>query len=328
MSKILIITDAWEPQVNGVVRTYQNTIKELQKLGYTVEVIHPYCQEFKRFKLPAYPEIELVRNPWKMKHKILLALQQGYKIHIATEGTLGLYARIILRKNEFTTCYHTQFPEFLQARTKIPAWVFYPFFRWFHNEARATMVPTKIMMDFLIQKKFNKVKVWTRGVDCTVFNPARRKPKESYILCVSRVSHEKGLDDFCRLKYPRKVLIGDGPYLDTLKKRYPDVEFLGKKQGVELAEWYASADAFIFPSKTDTFGIVILEALASGTPVASYWEPGPMETIELMYNGMMSDDLSHAMKVATELVNRKDVVKSSKGWTWESATKTFLKNLE
>ena len=145
MSKILIITDAWEPQVNGVVRTYQNTIKELQKLGHEVKVIHPYCHGFKRFKLPGYSEIEMVSNPWKMKNKLWVALYEGWKIHIATEGTLGLYARVMLRKNEFTTCYHTQFPEFLEARTKIPAWVFYPFFRWFHNAARSTMVPTKTM---------------------------------------------------------------------------------------------------------------------------------------------------------------------------------------
>jgi glycosyltransferase involved in cell wall biosynthesis len=326
--KILIITDAWEPQVNGVVRTYQNTIKELEKVGNVVKVIHPYCYRFKRVKLPGYPEIELVINPWIIKNEIWIALQEGWKIHIATEGTLGLYARFMLRKNEFTTCYHTQFPEFLEARTKISARVFYPFFRWFHNSARVMMVPTKSMCDFLTEKKFTNVKVWTRGVNSNIFNPSRKKEKGSYILCVSRVSHEKGLDDFCRLNYPRKVLIGDGPYLETLKKKYPDVEFLGKKEGIELAEWYASADAFIFPSKTDTFGIVILEALASGTPVASYWEPGPMETIELMYNGMMSDDLNHSMKVATELVSREDVVESSKGWTWESATKTFLENIK
>ena len=329
MQKILIITDAWEPQVNGVVRTYQNTIKELHKLGHEVQVIHPYCDGFKRVKLPAYPEIELVKNPWIVKQKILDALLDGWKIHIATEGTLGIYARFILRKDEFTTCYHTQFPEFIESRTKIPAWVFYPFYRWFHNSARSMMVPTKPMAEFLQQKGFTSVSIWTRGVDPELFNPKRKTKTEDqpYILCVSRVSHEKGLDDFCKLNYPRKVLIGDGPYLETLKKRYPTVEFPGKKEGIELAEWYANAEAFVFPSKTDTFGIVILESLASGTPVASYWEPGPIETIELMYNGMMSDNLEHAVKVTTELVKRDDVVESSKKWTWEGATKAFLENI-
>jgi glycosyltransferase involved in cell wall biosynthesis len=321
--RILIITDAWDPQVNGVVRTYQNTIRELEKSGNIVEVIHPYCDGLKRVKLPSYPEIELVINPWKIKQKLWVALYEGWKIHIATEGPLGIYARMLLRKKEFTTCYHTQFPEFIQKRTKIPAAVFYPFYRWFHNNARSTMVPTQLMCDMLIRKGFNKVEVWSRGVDTTVFNPSRRSNPSNYIVCVSRVSKEKGLDDFCRLK-GKKVLVGDGPYLNELKKKFPEVNYVGCKFGNELAEVVANADVFVFPSQTDTFGIVILEAIACGTPVAAYEQPGPIDVIEPMYNGMYSNNLSHNVEVC-KLINRSDVFKSSTRWSWEESTKQFLK---
>lgn len=325
--KILIVTDAWEPQVNGVVRTYQNTIKELESMGHEVEVLHPYLPDLKRKPLPGYKEIEVVLNPWRIKRHLRFALDHNSLIHIATEGPLGLYARLYCRKQQYTTCYHTQFPEFIQARTKLPIWLFYPFFRWFHNSARATMVPTKTMAEFLEQKGFKNVKVWTRGVNGDLFNPSKRDKRAEkipYILCVSRVSAEKGLDDFCQLPYPRKVVIGDGPYLKTLQNRYLDVEFLGKKEGVDLANWYANAEAFVFPSKTDTFGIVILEALASGTPVASYWTPGAIETIEMCYNGMISDNLNHAVQVCLTTVSRVDVHESSKRWTWRAATENFL----
>jgi glycosyltransferase involved in cell wall biosynthesis len=322
MQKILIITDAWEPQVNGVVRTYQNTIHELEKNGKVVDVIHPYCVGFTRVKFPAYPEIELVINPWKMKQKIWVSLYEGWKIHIATEGPLGIYARMLLRKKEFTTCYHTQFPEFIQKRTKIPASVFYPFYRWFHNNARSTMVPTQTMCDMLISKGFTKVDVWSRGVDTKVFNPSRRNKPSHYIVCVSRVSKEKGLDDFCKLK-GKKVLVGDGPYLNELRKKFPEVDFVGTKVGVELAELVANADVFVFPSQTDTFGIVILEAIACGTPVASYEQPGPIEVINLMYNGMYSGNLAHNVE-ACKLINRAEVFESSKKWSWKQSTKQFL----
>jgi len=325
MQKILIITDAWAPQVNGVVRTYQNIISILQKQGVEIKVIHPYLPQFNRLKFSAYPEIELVKNPWKMKALLRQCELENYNIHIATEGPLGIYARLLLRKKKFTTCYHTQFPEFIEARTKLPAFLFYPFFRWFHNSSKCCMVPTKTMFNFLKQKGFKSLGIWSRGVNSEIFNPSRKTDKgEPYILCVSRVSHEKGLDDFCKLSFPRKVLIGDGPYLSALKNTYRDVEFIGKKEGVELAEWYASAEVFVFPSKKDTFGIVILEALASGTPVASYWQPGPMECIRLTHNGMMSDNLQYAVDTCAKSVFRDDVYESSKSWTWKASAENFI----
>jgi glycosyltransferase involved in cell wall biosynthesis len=180
------------------------------------------------------------------------------------------------------------------------------------------------MKEHLENKNIQNVRVWTRGVDSDIFNPKLRDKKmdSPYILCVSRVSKEKGLDDFCKLNYNRKVLIGDGPYLDELRQKYPDVEFLGKKEGRTLAKWYANAEVFVFPSKSDTFGIVILEAIACGTPVASYEEPGPKEVL-IEKNGCMSDDLNYSLLHALTM-NRDEVYESSKNWSWKTATKQFI----
>lgn len=323
--KILIVTDAWEPQVNGVVRTYQNTIKNI----YGAEVIHPYTPGLKRRPLTGYKEIELTVNPWVIRQKLWVAMYENKNIHIATEGPLGFYARYILNKHRYpyTTSFHTLFPEFIESRFKIPAKWIYPYFRWFHKNSKRILVPTIGMQDYLKEKGFENLVVWQRGVDSTIFNPTRRKDTKHYILCVSRASKEKGLDDFCKLKYNRKVMIGDGPYLEELKQKYPDVEFLGKKEGIELAEWIASADAFVFPSKTDTFGIVILESLACGTPVAAYDQPGPRETIMTNYNGCIDEDLQKAVNVCISL-NRGDVYRSSRNWTWERATQQFLEAMK
>lgn len=324
--KLLIITDAWEPQVNGVVRTYQNTINQLSNSANHVEVVHPYMFGFKRVRMPGYSEIELVINPWKMKQKLWVALYENWHIHIATEGPLGLYARLFLRRNNFTTCYHTQFPEFFEKRTKLPASLFYPFFRWFHNRATTTMVPTAQMIDYLSSKGFTNLSLWSRGVNTKTFNPVHRGNPYGYILCVSRVSHEKGLDDFCKLDYPKKVLVGDGPYLNTLKAKYKDVDFVGMQQGMKLASYYANADCFVFPSKVDTFGIVLLEAIASGTPIASYETAGPLEVVEQGINGYISDNLQSAVDSAVTL-DRDKVLETSKQWSWEAATKQFSQNL-
>jgi glycosyltransferase involved in cell wall biosynthesis len=320
-TKIVIITDAWEPQVNGVVRTYQNTIKCIDD----VKVIHPYLSMFKRVSLPGYKEIEVATNPWKMTRNLRSLMNSYHKIHIATEGPLGLYARMYLQRKgyPFTTSFHTLFPEFIQKRTGIPAFVFYPYFKWFHSKSTSVLAPTHSMETHLTSHGIKNVKVWSRGVDSSIFNPSRRKDFGSYIVCVSRVSKEKGLDDFCNLDYNRKILVGDGPYLDELKNKYPSVEMVGKKQGIELAELIASADAFVFPSKSDTFGIVILESISCGTPVVSYLQPGPKDVIINHYNGMMGDNLQENLSDCIK-INRNDVYESSKQWTWERATKQFL----
>lgn len=327
--KVIIISDAWSPQINGVVRTYENICSWLSKLGYRFEVIHPGRQIFKTVKMPGYEEIDLVINPWKIKKILDATIYEDCKYHIATEGPLGLYARYYLSKKGllYTTSFHTLFPEFIEKRFKIPSAFFYPYFRWFHKKSKQVLVPTKGIKYHLEDRRFTNLTVWSRGVDSAIFNPHKRKETTPYIVCVSRVSQEKGLDEFCKLKYTRKVLIGDGPYYEQLRLKYPDVEMIGVRQGGDLASWVASADVFVFPSKTDTFGIVILEALACGTPVAAYDQPGPREVIKNGYNGYYGDDLQDALDKCLK-INRKAAYTSSLRWTWEKATKQFIEVLQ
>lgn len=322
MKKILIITDNLPNQINGVVTTFTNIEKVLVENGYEVLYLNP--SNFKHYNCPGYPEVKL-SLPWGIGKKID-EINPDY-VHIATEGPIGLFGRFYLNKKKinYNTSYHTKFPEFLKEIYLIPEFISYNYLRWFHKNSKRVLVPTNEIKKLLISKKFEKISVWTRGVDTSVFNPKRRTRQGDYILCVSRVSKEKGLDDFCQLK-GNKVLIGDGPYLNDLKAKYPDVKFLGAKKGSELAEWVANADVFVFPSKTDTFGVVILEAIACGTPVASYIEPGPLEVIEPMYNGMYSDDLQHNVTACYQ-INRNEVYRSSVTFTWQNSAKQFLNSL-
>lgn len=323
MKKILIITDNLPNQVNGVVTTFTNIEKILVNNGYEIVYLNP--THFKHYDCLGYPEVKL-SLPWKIGKKID-EINADY-IHIATEGPIGLFGRFHLnkRKISYNTSYHTKFPEFLKQIYKLPECITYKYLKWFHKDSKRVLVPTNEMMKLLVSKGFKKISVWTRGVDTEIFNPQRRNNPNNYIVCVSRVSKEKGLDDFCQLK-GNKVLIGDGPYLKELKEKYPDVKFLGVKKGVELAEWVANADVFVFPSKADTFGVVILEAIACGTPVASYIEPGPLEVIEPMYNGMYSDNLQHNVTSCYQ-INRNEVYRSSKIFTWQNSTKQFLDSLK
>ena len=322
---IAIITDAWSPQINGVVSTYKNIIEEL-KHDHLICVINPYEPNLKRVPLTIYKEIEVVINPWKIKKELEFLIHKEYLVHIATEGPLGLYARLFLEKNNypFTTCYHSKFPEFIGKRSKLPPSFFYPYFKWFHGRSKCVMVPTKGMHFLLSQKGFKNLKVWTRGVNTDVFNPSRKEDKgDPFILCVSRISKEKNLEKFCELNYPRKVLIGDGPQLSILKNKYPEVEFLGTKTGIELASWYASAEAFVFPSLEDTFGIVILESIACGTPVAAYPEPGPLEVLGFN-TGRMDNDLQFALDNVLWIKDRETIHRISQQWTWKKSADNFV----
>lgn len=320
MQKIVIVTDAWEPQVNGVVRTYQNALKFL----HGVHVIHPYTMGLKTIPLPGYKEIDVVVNPWKIKRMLWVAMYERRAIHVATEGPLGVYAIRLLRKHNYpyTTSFHSLFPEFIKKRLYVPTFLTYPFFRWFHKRSRAVLVPSEGTKQHLEERGFNNVKVWGRGVDYNLFKPIERNKTQPYIVCVSRVSQEKGLDDFCKLKYPRKVLVGDGPYLDTLQKKYKDVEFVGKKQGRELADIVGAASAFVFPSKSDTFGIVILESLACGVPVAAYDQPGPRECIINGTNGFYGDNLQENLNKCLTL-SAPVVYNNSSAWSWQSVAHQF-----
>lgn len=328
--KLLIATDAWHPQVNGVVRTYQNILPHLENMMVACTVLHPYREGFERFSLPAYPEIEIVKNPWMITEKLERMVDNHTFIHIATEGPIGLMTRRFCVKNKlrFTTCFHTMFPEFINRRWHVPTALTYPYFRWFHKNSTAILCPTAAIAEHLHKKNLHHTALWTRGVDSNLFTPALRKQKtEKYILCVSRVSEEKGLDDFCKLDYTKKVVVGDGPYLETLKKKYPSVIFAGMQQGRDLATWYANAECFVFPSKTDTFGIVLLEAIASGIPVAAYPQPGPREVIEQDVNGWIDHDLQYALDQSLNLDKHK-IADTATKWTWQYSAKQFLDTIK
>lgn len=323
---ITIITDAWHPQVNGVVNTYNNIKKILENDHINVNIIHAYIPTIKRYRLPFYKEIEIAINPWKIKKTLDLLVSYNHHIHIATEGPLGLFARIYLslKNYPFTTCYHTKFPEFIKDQLKIPTTITYPFFKWFHHKSTTIMVPTHQIKQELENKNFKNVKVWTRGVDNTIFNPERRTTdNEDYIICVSRASKEKNLDDFCKLQYKRKILVGDGPYLEELKQKYKDVEFTGTKKGTELATLIANSKAFVFPSLNDTFGIVLLESIACGTPVISYHTSGSREVIKQYQNGIITNNLQISLQYIDK-ISRETTYESSREWTWERSAENFL----
>lgn len=328
MSKILLITDAWHPQVNGVVTTLSNLVDQARKHGDTVHVYHPRRCKL-RFSLWFYPEIEIgIPNPMHIRK--LLKRQSWDHIHIATpEGTLGIaFSRTCRRlKIPFSTSCHTKFPEFINAKWNfISVELGWKFIRYLYSGTTTILTTTDSMVRELKDKGFTQdIQSWSRGVDRSIFYPEKQdKTQTITLLCVSRVSQEKGLDDFCSLDIPntQKILVGDGPYLEILKKKYPDVLFVGKKTGKELGDYYRKASVFVFPSKSDTFGVVNIEALACGTPVAAYPVTGPKDIIEEGVDGYLSENLSEAVKKCLDL-NRESVYISSKKWTWENCYKQF-----
>lgn len=271
--KIMIVTDAWEPQVNGVVRTLKSTTRELTALGHRVELLTPL--EFRTVPCPTYPEIRLSLLPGRRVRERIEQFAPD-ALHIATEGPLGMAARSYALKHglPFTTAYHTRFPEYVQARFGIPLSATYRFLRWFHGPSRAVMAPTPVVKQDLEKFGFGNVVLWTRGVDLDIFHPMESKVLNSarpIFLYVGRVAIEKNVEAFLALDLPgSKWVAGEGPALAELKSRYPEVNYLGVLSQAELAKVYAAADVFVFPSRTDTFGLVLLEALACGTPAAAY----------------------------------------------------------
>ena len=330
LMRITLVTDTYTPSVNGVVTTLVNTVAELQKLGHTVQVIEP--SQFKTVAAPSYNEIKLAWNIWRVGPMI-----EAFKpdaIHIATEGPLGFaarwYCKVDKRSIPHNTSYHTKFPEYFNKYIGIPVDWGYWFIRWFHKFSTRVLVTNETMMRELNERGFEHLAVWNRGVDTDIFNPQRREitdVKKPIILCVSRASIEKGLDDFCSLQIDgTKILVGDGPYLPELKRKYPYINYAGYKSGVELAQYYACADVFVFPSKTDTFGVVMLEAMACGTPIAAYPVTGPSDIVVNGINGYMHDNLETAVKYAL-VCDRKTVHESSKEYTWSGCTAAFVENL-
>ena len=328
MSKILLITDAWKPQVNGVVTTLTNLVDQAKLNGDAIYVYHPGRCTF-RFSLPIYKEITIgIPNPFHIRN--LLKRLSWDHIHIATpEGPLGFcFARMCRKLNiPFSTSCHTKFPELLNSRFsafKIEwGW---RLMKHMYRESSHILTTTETMVKELKDKGFTQdIRSWTRGVNRDIFYPNFNiKNKELTLLCVSRVSQEKGLDDFCKLNFPnsKKILVGDGPYLKELKKKYPDVIFAGKKIGIELGDYYRKADVFVFPSKTDTFGVVIIEAMSCGVPVAAYPVTGPIDIIEQSITGYMDADLSVAIKNCID-IDKDALYNNSKKWTWENCYDQF-----
>ena len=340
--RIMIVTDAWEPQVNGVVRTMQRVIAELEAEGHEFDVIHP-GDGFTTMPLPTYPEIKLALFAERQIKQRFETFEPD-AIHIVTEGTLGMAGRkmCLKIKHPFSTAYHTRFPEYVSARLPIPTAAGYSFVRWFHQYSGKVMVPTPSMVEELREKRFINLVAWTRGGDTELFHPSRRieagaenDPFEGLprpiFLNVGRVAVEKNIEAFLELDLPgSKVVVGDGPALEGLKKKYPDVHFLGARFGEDLANYYASADVFVFPSLTDTFGLVVLEAMSSGTPVAAYEATGPKDVIPGSNAGTITPvggDLAAGAKACLEL--ERDTCRTyAEGYSWRSVALAFLENLQ
>lgn len=329
--KIMIVTDAWEPQVNGVVRTLKNTTRELTALGHQVELLTPL--EFRTMPCPTYPEIRLSLLPKRHLRERIAAFGPD-AIHIATEGPLGLTARRYAIDHDlpFTTAYHTRFPEYVQARFGIPLSATYRFLRWFHKPSLAVMAPTPVVKADLEKFGFTNVVLWTRGVDLDIFRPMDSKVLNTarpIFLYVGRVAVEKNVEAFLKLDLPgSKWVCGEGPALAELKSRYPQANYLGVLSQPELAKVYAAADVFVFPSRTDTFGLVLLEALATGTPVAAYPVTGPIDVLGDSSNaGAMNNDLREACLEALK-IDRADARAWAERFSWRAASEQFASHLK
>lgn len=329
--KIAIITDAWEPQVNGVVRTLTQTRAELQKMGHTVELITPL--DFKTLPCPTYPEIRLSLFPYNKVAQKLRDFQPD-AIHIATEGPLGLAASKYCKREKlpFTTAYHSRFPEYVQLRFGIPLAWSYHWFKNFHNAARAVMAPTRVVIEDLQERGIQNLALWSRGVDLQLFHPGSRdklQTRRPIFVYVGRVAVEKNVEAFLALDLPgSKWVCGDGPAAAQLKAKYAgaDINWLGVLNQQELAEVYNAADVFVFPSKTDTFGLVLLEAMACGCPVAAYPVTGPIDVIGPHGPGALRDDLKEACLAALD-IDRAEVRRHAERYSWAAASRQFLSHL-
>ncbi|MBI3149458.1 MAG: glycosyltransferase family 1 protein [Betaproteobacteria bacterium] len=327
--KISLVTDAWRPQVNGVVNTLRHTIDGLSELGHEVQTITP--EHFTTLPCPTYPDIRLSVFPYRGV-VARLASFAPQAVHIATEGPLGLAARrhCLRRGLPFTTAYHTRFPEYVQARIRLPLALTYRWLRWFHDPARVVMVPTAVVHQDLSARGFTNLGMWSRGVDTKVFSPGPRdflNTARPIHLYVGRVAVEKNLEAFLALDLPgSKWVVGEGPQLAALRRQYPFVHFAGVQPPARLAAYYRAADVFVFPSRTDTFGLVLLEAIACGTPVAAFPVTGPIDVLGDSRAGVLHEDLRQACLAAAQL-NREGVRQHALGFSWQAATQQFLRHL-
>jgi glycosyltransferase involved in cell wall biosynthesis len=328
--KIALITDAWRPQTNGVVTTLTCTLSGLRRMGHDTLAITP--EAFRTIPCPSYPEIRLALFAGRQVARTLSEFAPD-AVHIATEGPLGQSARswCLRTDHPFTTSYHTQFPEYVRARYPVPESWTYAFLRRFHGKAARMMVSTDHMRRRLEARGFHNIALWTRGVDVGVFRAYPRdllNAARPILLYAGRVAVEKNLEAFLELDVPgTKYVVGGGPALEALRLRFPAVVFTGYKYGEELARHFSAADAFVFPSRTDTFGIVLLEAMACGTPIAAFPVVGPIDVVKEGLSGCLHEDLRAAIEGALK-VDRDSCRHYAQGFTWERATQQFFGNLQ
>jgi glycosyltransferase involved in cell wall biosynthesis len=326
--RIALATDAWRPQLNGVVVTLENTVQQLQRMGHEVWVIEP--SRFLRCPFPGYLEVELALAPGAGVERELLAFMPD-AVHIATEGPIGLAARAFcLRRGwPFTTAFHTRFPEYLSARRLAPAALTYAYLRCFHSPAQSCLVSTPSLEKTLLAQGFGKLARWERGVDTERFRPAERvgswiRPVFGYL---GRLAIEKGVDDFLRLDLPgTRLVIGDGPEGPRLRRQYPDATFMGRLEGELLARLLPQIDVLVFPSRTDTFGLVMLEALACGVPIAAYPITGPVDIVREGETGALDESLRHAAERALR-IDPRTCRRFALERSWHAATTQFLRHL-
>lgn len=324
---LLVVTDAWRPQTNGVVTTLTSVLAHLPSLNIETTVVHP--ELFSTWPLPSYPEIRIARNPRKLKNMIHELAPDA--IHIATEGPLGLAARrfCVKQGHAFTTSLHTKFPEYINVRLGLPLKFGYRFLKWFHGAAQSTLVTTESHQQELASWGFSNLVVWGRGVDTRLFTPRinrtfSEKPK---LLYVGRIAIEKNIEAFLKLDIDaEKIVVGDGPARIELEAKYPDAKWLGFRHGSELVREYADADIFVFPSKTDTFGLVMLEAMACGTPVAAYPVTGPKDLVENGLNGHLHNSLDVAIAGALT-VDRLACRTFALKHDWQQVAERFARDL-
>jgi glycosyltransferase involved in cell wall biosynthesis len=327
--RILLATDAWRPQVNGVVRTWETSITHLRRRGHQVFVIEP--GQFRNFATPVYKEIRLAipsrRNVNEQVHRFAPDV-----VHIATEGPIGLAVRAFCVRNrwKFSTSYHSKFPEYLEELMHIPAGWTYRFMRWFHGGSAAVMVSTPTLERELAERGFRNLCRWSRGVDLELFMPMAKtwtQYPRPILLYAGRVSKEKNIEAFLALDHPgTKIVVGDGPIRERLQREYPQVVFLGYRTGAALAEAYSNADVFVFPSRTDTFGLVMIEAMACGVPVAAYPVVGPIDVVTSPDVGRLDEDLGRAVRIALERGKPEECVRHARQFTWERCTDQLLVN--
>jgi glycosyltransferase involved in cell wall biosynthesis len=332
--RILFVTDAWHPQINGVVRTLSTTGSELEALGHAVAFVGP--DRFRTVPLPTYPEIRVALTPGRRLTEEVERFEPT-AIHIATEGPLGWAARSLCRSRKwrFTTSYHTRFPEYVAERAPVPLAVSYAVLRHFHADSSALMVATDSIERELAERGFRHLRRWTRGVDVEQFRPRAHGDEALFAdadgpiaLYVGRVAVEKNIEAFLEARFlGTKIVVGDGPKRAELARKYPQVRFLGAQHGDALARTFAAADVFVFPSRTDTFGLVMLEALASGVPVAAYPVAGPIDVLGDSDVACLDDDLGFAIERALA-IPRDRCRAFALDHSWRASAQQFLANVQ